>query len=148
GNNSPKKENYPAYMAPDGENFRGINAVRVLSEEKSYTLDKVIKAGYDTRLTSFEILIPALVRSFEKNISYNDSLYALLIGPVSVLKNWNYRCGENSIATTLAIAWGEKLLPAINNIKVTGDEKADLVEKSRQFASTASVNELLQPLLN
>ena len=33
GNNSPKKENYPAYMAPDGENFRGINAVRVLSEE-------------------------------------------------------------------------------------------------------------------
>ena len=28
--NSPKKKNYPAYMAPDGENFRGINAVRVL----------------------------------------------------------------------------------------------------------------------
>ncbi|MEO7489878.1 MAG: penicillin acylase family protein, partial [Ferruginibacter sp.] len=27
GVNSPKKENYPAYMAPDGENFRGVNAV-------------------------------------------------------------------------------------------------------------------------
>ena len=27
GDNSPKKENYPAYMAPDEENFRGINAV-------------------------------------------------------------------------------------------------------------------------
>ena len=31
GKNSPVKTNYPAYMAPDGENFRGINAVRVLS---------------------------------------------------------------------------------------------------------------------
>ena len=37
-------------MAPDGENFRGINAVRVLGEEKSYTIDKVIATGYDTYL--------------------------------------------------------------------------------------------------
>ena len=29
GTNSPKKETYPTYMAPDGENFRGLNAVRV-----------------------------------------------------------------------------------------------------------------------
>ena len=34
GINSPKKENYPSYMAPDGENFRGINAVRILGKEK------------------------------------------------------------------------------------------------------------------
>jgi acyl-homoserine lactone acylase PvdQ len=53
GTNSPKKENYPAYMAPDGENFRGINAVRVLSEGNKYTIDKVIKAGYDKRLSAF-----------------------------------------------------------------------------------------------
>ena len=42
GINSPQKENYPKYMAPDGENFRGINAVRVLAEGNAYTLDKVI----------------------------------------------------------------------------------------------------------
>ena len=34
GANSPKKEAYPTYMAPDGENFRGINAVRVLGQTK------------------------------------------------------------------------------------------------------------------
>jgi len=61
GTNSPKKESYPAYMAPDGENFRGINAVRVLSEENKYTIDKVIRAGYDKRLSAFEILIPPLI---------------------------------------------------------------------------------------
>ncbi len=147
GVNSPKKENYPAYMAPDGENFRGINAVRVLSEETTYNIDKVIKAGYDTRLTAFEVLVPALVKAFEKNINYNDSLYALLIGPVSVLKNWNYRCGENSIATTLAVEWGQRLLPAIARIKIEDDEEADQVNKTKQFAATASPQGLIQPLL-
>ena len=29
GDQSPKRENFPRYMAPDGENFRGINAVNM-----------------------------------------------------------------------------------------------------------------------
>ncbi len=147
GDNSPKKQNYPAYMAPDGENFRGINAVRVLSEETGYNIDKVIKAGYDTRLAAFEVLVPALVKAFEKTIFYPDTLYAWLIGPVTVLKNWNYKCSENSIATTLAIEWGERLLPAINHIKVTDGEGSDQVTKTRQFAATAIPRELIAPLL-
>lgn len=147
GINSPKKENYPSYMAPDGENFRGINAVRVLSESGNYNIDKVIKAGYDTRLAAFEVLVPALVKAFEKNVSYSDSMYALLVGPVSVLKNWDYRCSENSIATTLAVAWGQKLLPAIFRTKVLNDEEDDQVTRSRQFAATASPQDLLLPLL-
>jgi len=74
GNNSPKKENYPNYMAPDGENFRGVNAVRILSNEKQYTIDKVIAKGYDTYLATFEVLIPALIKSFEKNYTESDIL--------------------------------------------------------------------------
>lgn len=144
---SPKKEDYPPFMAPDGENFRGINAVRVLSENKDYTIDKVIKAGYDTRLAAFEVLVPALVNAFEKNISPSDSLYAWLAGPVAVLKNWDMRCGENSIATTLAVEWGQRILPAIFRTKIVDDEEADQVTKTHQFAATASANELLQPLL-
>src|SRR6187402_851931 len=147
GNNSPKKENYPTYMAPDGELFRGINAVRVLSEEKKYDIDKVIKAGYDKRLAAFEVLVPALVRSFEKNVSYNDSLYALLIGPVSILKNWDYRSGENSIATTLAVEWGQKIATAMARIKISNKENADQVDKANYFAANAKPDELLQPLL-
>ena len=147
GSNSPSKKDYPAYMAPDGENFRGINAVRVLSEETSYNIDKVIKAGYDTRVAAFEVLVPALVKAFEKTILYPDTLYAYLIGPVSVLKNWNYKCGENSIATTLAIEWGQRLLPAIKRIKVPDGEISDEVTKTRQFAATAAPQELIAPLL-
>jgi hypothetical protein len=60
------KGKLPPYMAPDGENFRAINAVRLLSKGENYTLDKVIADGYDTKLTAFEVLIPALILSFEK----------------------------------------------------------------------------------
>ena len=148
GKNSPDKKNYPAYMAPDGENFRGINAVRVLSEGNNYTIDKVIKAGYDTRLAAFEVLVPALAKAFEKNIAYPDTLYALLVGPVSVLKNWDYRCNENSIATTLAIEWGQKLLPAIFKTKIIDDDETDLVDKAKYFAAHAKADEFLQPLLS
>ena len=147
GKFSPKKSDYATYLAPDGENFRGLNAVRVLSEENKYTLDKVIKAGYDTRLTAFEMLVPALVNSFEKNIAYHDSLYAYLIGPVSVLKNWDYRSGENSIATTLAIEWGQKLMSSINRTAVSDDEEDDIVGKTKKFIATATSKELINPLL-
>src|SRR6187551_1655932 len=147
GNNSPKKETYPAYMAPDGENFRGINAVRVLSEENKYTIDKVIRAGYDKRLSAFEILIPPLIGSFEKNVQEKDTLYSKLYEAISVLKKWDFRCGENSIATTLAVEWGQKILPSIFRTKIVEDEEADQVDKAKYFSANAKPDELIQPLV-
>jgi acyl-homoserine lactone acylase PvdQ len=147
GKYSPKKENFPYYMAPDGENFRGVNAVKVLDREKKYNLDKVIAAGYDDYLAAFEVLIPPLVSAFEQNIKPQDSLYAYLVGAVMVLKNWDYRSTEKSIATTLAIEWGQKLLPAIQKVKTVEDEELDQVAKTTYFVKNANPNELLMPLL-
>ena len=142
GQNSPKKENFPAYMAPDGENFRGINAVRVLSETSKYDLDKAIMAGYDKRIAAFEVLVPALVKAFESNVRYEDSLYAFLIGPISVLKGWDFRCGENSIATSIAVQWGahlQILMRRSNQFSSIPDQ----VDRFRYFANTATPNDLL-----
>jgi acyl-homoserine lactone acylase PvdQ len=147
GSNSPKKENYPAYMAPDGENFRGMNAVRVLDKEKDYTIDKVITAGYDTYLAAFDKLVPALVNAFEKNVSKTDSLYSRLIDPVMILKNWDMRCGENSIAAALAIEWGQKLLPGmVKSADADEYEYIDPVKRTEKFIATAKPEDLLTPL--
>jgi acyl-homoserine lactone acylase PvdQ len=146
GSFSPKKQNYPAYMAPDGENFRGINAVRVLAREKNYTIDKVIAAGYDTYLSAFENLVPALVAAFDKSAS--DTQYAALTEPIAILKSWDMHSGKNSVATTLAIEWGQKLMPHITQFNE--DEKykyTDQVAKTNRFASLAKPADLLQPLL-
>jgi acyl-homoserine-lactone acylase len=147
GNFSPKKTDYPAYMAPDGQNFRAINAIKILPEEKSYTIDKVIAKGYDTYLAAFEVLVPALLKSFDK-ISKEDSLYSQLIEPINVLKKWDYRCGENSVATTLAVNWGERILRRIYSTEIARGEENDQVTKTKKFAATASADELLQPFLS
>jgi acyl-homoserine-lactone acylase len=147
GTNSPKKENYPFYMAPDGENYRGINAVRVLNNQKNYNLDQVIAAGYDTYLAAFEKLIPALINAFEKNITANDSLYKTLTEPITILKNWDMRCGVNSIATTLAIEWGQKLIPKIAKSNDEDEYQfVDQVTKTNRFITKASPQDLLEPL--
>jgi acyl-homoserine-lactone acylase len=146
GTSSPKKESFPVYMAPDGENFRGINAARILSRENAFTLDKIIAAGYDPTLTAFEILVPALVTAFENNVKPSDSLFVQLSEAVAILKQWDYRTGENSIATTLAVDWGRQLMPAIQRVHIDGGD-ADLVAKTKQFATGASVQELTVPLL-
>lgn len=143
GEFSPKKTDYANYLAPDGENFRGINAVRVLDEEKKYDLDKVIKAGYDTRLPAFEVLVPALINVYQTKVLTSDTVYADLKEAIGILKNWDYRCGENSVAATLAILWGEKLLPLISDVKGIAS-----VEKTKFFAANASVNEIIYPMLS
>lgn len=145
GENSPKKENYLPYMAPDGENFRGINAVRIFSKGDHYTLDKVIADGYDTKLSIFDVLIPALITVFEKNIKPADPAYTELIEPVTILKNWDYYAKENSVATTLAVEWAYKLDPII--LKAYIDEgEPDQVENTKNFAKNATVKQLIPQL--
>ncbi len=146
GEASPKKKDYPVYMAPDGENFRGINAARVLSKENKFNIDKTIAAGYDTYLSAFEVLVPALVKAFETKIQPSDSLYRSLAAPVAVLKNWDYYSSNHSIATTLAVEWAQRLNAAIRRIYIEdGDD--DQVTVTHRFAATATADQLLKPLL-
>ena len=147
GENSPKKENYPKYMAPDGENFRGINAVKVLSREKKYTIEKVISAGYDTNLAAFEVLVPALIQAME-TVKTTDSTYKKLARPLSILRVWDYHCNEKSVATALAIEWGTRVIPKIQAMQGgLLEEEADQVTKTKQYVKTATADELLTPFL-
>lgn len=141
---SPKKKEYPVYMAPDGENFRGVNAVRVLSKENKFTIDKTIAAGYDTYLAAFEILIPALIKRYDANAT--DSNYSSLSEPMKILKQWDYRVAENSVATALAIEWAQQLGPGIRKVYIE-DGEVDQVKATQIFSDSASAAQLLNPLL-
>ncbi|HWB28794.1 MAG TPA: penicillin acylase family protein [Chitinophagaceae bacterium] len=145
GSESPKKQDYPGYMAPDGENFRGINAVKVLSSEKGYTIDKVIAAGYNTHLAFFDGMVPALLKAYDV-LPQSDSFKFALYEPIQVLRSWDMNSGENSVATTLAIEWATKLIPKIMHNPLD-DEEDDLVTKTLKFEQTASAQDLLEPFL-
>lgn len=146
GGNSPARSDFPRYMAPDGENFRGINAVRVLEDTKDYTLDKVIAAGYDTYLAAFELLIPRLLDAYNEVV--NDTIKQQLASPMQLLQGWDFRVAEASTATTLAIHWGEKVLPGIQRTKVDAGVENNIVNRTRAFVEHASSEQLLSLLLN
>ncbi|MEQ8302021.1 MAG: acylase [Cyclobacteriaceae bacterium] len=108
GEASPKAEDYPFYMAPDEENFRGIHAVRVLKDSSSFTLSSLRDAAYDPYLPGFEKLIPSLIKSYEKSASADSKLSE----PYKVMKDWDLRYAESSIATSLAMYYGIELRKA------------------------------------
>ncbi|HXB95988.1 MAG TPA: penicillin acylase family protein, partial [Puia sp.] len=106
GNSSPERSQYPAYMAPDGENFRALNAQRLLSGADNFTLDSLISKGYDRYLTAFDVLLPAL---FEAWSSAPDSIRKPLQEPIAVLQKWDRRSGVRSVATNLAVEWATRM---------------------------------------
>ncbi len=141
GSSSPLKQNYPRYMAPDGQNFRGILAVKLWKNATQLTIDKVIKTAYNTHLSAFDILIPALLNAYDSE----KNNYANLQQPIEILRNWNRDANATSVATTLAIEWAQQLLPAI--MRNNGDDD-DQVQKTEKFVQQANAATLLQPLEN
>jgi len=144
GKNSPVKTNYPTYMAPDGENFRGVAANRLLDKPVKYDLDKVIAMGYDTYLPAFEVLVPALLKAYAQ-LPQSDPLLVELKAPIDLLKAWDYRSSENSIAAAIAFEWAPRLNPIIQKVYIDPGEK-DQIENTSAFVASARPNELLDPL--
>jgi acyl-homoserine lactone acylase PvdQ len=103
---SPKRADYPYYMAPDHENFRGINAVRLLTGVSDVTLDSLIDIAYETYLPGFESLVPGLIQAFDEAPAPPERLRA----PIDALRTWDLRVGVDSVAMTLAHFYGERFM--------------------------------------
>jgi acyl-homoserine-lactone acylase len=96
---SPKKEDYPYYMATEPENFRGVHAIQVLTGRSGYTLDKLIETAYDPYLPAFEKLIPGLIEAFDQS---DKKKYSSLLPAIEVLRTWDMKTSKESIGMTLA----------------------------------------------
>ena len=103
---SPRREDYPRYMAPDAEDFRGIHAVRVLTGRTGLTLDNLIELAYDPYLPGFERLIPGLVAAYDE---IGEEMPATGEA-IDVLRSWDMRIAPDSVAMTLAHFYGASYL--------------------------------------
>ena len=94
---SPKVEDYPTYMSRNRENFRGIHAIRLLSEPVEYTLDKLLDTAYDPFLPGFEDLIPGLIEAIDQNKVQSDMAEA-----AQILRDWDFSVSQESVGMSLA----------------------------------------------
>ncbi len=108
GPSSPKPEKYPAYMDIGTENARGLHAVRVLSGRKDFSIENLRAAAYDSYLPAFAAMLPGLLKAYDATPT-TDPLKAALKDQIDVLRRWDYRWASSSVATSLAVYWGEAL---------------------------------------
>jgi acyl-homoserine lactone acylase PvdQ len=139
GSASPLRSNYPSYMAPDGENFRDKNAVRLFLNHTCFDVNDLIKVGYDRHLAAFDVLIPSVVKAYAK--SPRPDLKEL----VDSLAIWDRNAQVNSIAQHIAIRWATLLLPSIPKIRTFGGETDPVVNFTR-FANEVTSDVLLDAL--
>ena len=104
GDQSPKATNYPAYMAPDGENGRGVTAVALLSKIDKINLEELIALGYNKKLSAFSILLPRFIAA-----ATTATLAPRTKKAIDYLASWDHVADTNSIATSIAIEWATKL---------------------------------------
>ncbi|WP_229421048.1 penicillin acylase family protein [Telluria antibiotica] len=109
GASSPDCVKYPAYMWSLPQNPRGIHAERVLHDAHDLTLDGLIAKAYDSYLTAFEPLMPAVANDWDA-LPDADPLKARLAAQVALLRGWDLRFSTTSVPTSLAVYWAQDMV--------------------------------------
>ena len=88
--------------------MRGVHAISLLAGKSGYTLNGLVSAAYDPHLPGFDVLIPPLLDAYD-HARPADPLHTKLADQIAALRQWNRCWSVSSVATTLAVAWGEAL---------------------------------------
>ncbi|MBN1651434.1 MAG: penicillin acylase family protein [Bacteroidales bacterium] len=136
GKFSPNPADFPAYMAPDFQNFRGIHAAMVLEDRKDFTIAKLRDAAYDSFLPAFAFYIPILMEDYAKWNRYDPDIKKQLEEPIAVLKKWDCRFSVESIETSLAVYWGQEMLKMTRNVNI--DPKQSVFDFLAEGLSSAN----------
>jgi len=135
---SPKRDEYPPYMATAPENFRGVNATRLLANQSGLTIDKLIELAYDPYLPGFEQLIPGLVAAYDQLGHDSSSVGAA----IEALRDWGLRIAGDSVAMTLAHFYGARYLEKGQLPQDMGD--ASRMQKINYFGTESPLEERLE----
>ena len=108
GPDSSKAANYPRYMDQVGGNARGVHADLLLTAQQRWTPETLRAAAFDSYLPAFARLLPGLVKAWA-DLPETDPRRQALAAPIALLGSWDCRWSGDSVATSLAVFWGDQL---------------------------------------
>ena len=144
GINSLNQSVYPYYMAPDGENFRSLLAIKEIEKENDFTLDKLISLGYNNYLAMFDSILPPLFLAYEV-MPLSDPGKQSLKEPIETLRAWDRKSSVTSVATTVAIEWAYHFINNTYN-QVKHDKTNDQTKLFTSLAKNTDSKRLLELL--
>lgn len=140
GPDSPRSADFPRYFDTVGETPRGLHARRVLEGRKDFTLERLNLAAFDSYLPAFGRLIPKLLAAWDAAPD-SDPLKSRLKDEIATLRAWDDRWGVDSVPTSLAVFWGERLWAAAK-----ADPDAEGVSIFDRMVDRTSSSQKLQAL--
>ncbi|MEO8202103.1 MAG: penicillin acylase family protein [Gemmatimonadota bacterium] len=129
GNSSLHRSDYPRYVDNGTESARGLHAIRVLENRKDFTIETLRQAAYDRDLPSFDIMLPALVRAYDR--SSDSDLKTKLAEPIGLLRAWDHRWSVESIPTSLAVYWGGEIERQLSGLSFDSETMVEDVVATR-----------------
>ena len=85
-------------------NPRGERLLKVLAQDKKFTLDEMKALAYDTYVVPADVIVPFLARALEKQPETADSKVR---EAVEILMKWDRRSAPDSIAQTYLYFWAQ-----------------------------------------
>ncbi|HEX6133536.1 MAG TPA: penicillin acylase family protein [Longimicrobiales bacterium] len=136
GPDSPRRGDYPAYVETGRwETPRGHHALALLPDRYDFTMASLTEVGYDSHLPAFAMMLPPLVAAWDA-LAERHALRAALAGPIRLLRNWDHRWGANSVATSVAVFWGEDVLRRVAaDARAAGMSGEDFIAAGRAPAA-------------
>ncbi len=144
GINTLNKNEYAAYMAPDGENFRSLLAIKEIEKENNFTLDKLMALGYNHYLGIFDSFLPPLLQAYD-SLPLSDPGKSSLKEPIGILRSWDKKSSVSSVATTLAVEWGNYLINS-NYYQMTQEQASHQVNLFTSFVKNTTSERKLEML--
>jgi acyl-homoserine-lactone acylase len=107
----PKR--FPKYMDMYGENYRGMHAIQLLMNSRGWTIERLNQAAFDSYQPGFAALLPTLFSAYDA-LPKSDLRRGALAAPIATLRAWDFRWSGQSVAQTLAMAWGLALKDSLH----------------------------------
>jgi acyl-homoserine lactone acylase PvdQ len=84
-------------------NTRGERLFQVLTQNKKFTLEEMMKLGFDTYVLPADVIVPLIEKAYANQQGPEESIRAA----VEALKNWDRRSHKDSVAFTYLYFWAK-----------------------------------------
>jgi acyl-homoserine lactone acylase PvdQ len=105
---NPLSADFPKYMVQEEDTRRSMISRRILAAKGKWTFEEWERAAFDTRVIWADSTLPALLGAWD-GLASSDPRRVRLDSAVRELREWNRRSDITSIATTLFVAYRDRL---------------------------------------
>ncbi|MGA2985828.1 MAG: penicillin acylase family protein [Terriglobia bacterium] len=98
-------------------NPRGERLLKVLAQDKRFTLEEMKSLAYDTYVVPADVIVPLLTRAFERK--QGEITDPHIHQAIAILKSWDRRSAADSVAQTDLYFWAQAYRDLFSSVRLS-----------------------------